>query len=450
MVPKESVSRPSGTRVFRTAAFAVAVFAAFLLAGCGIHDPSARRCGTEVPDPNDPVALVGCVEHGDNQPAVAARVIAWPSQDGGGPASLVSETLDSESTLTDENGRFAFGKELSQGSYDLYFEDSVAVAEKRPVQRWLSVPHGSGHLFLPSVRLVPPTLLMFTVRDNDNDSLIVGASCQLENTPYKPDTTGSGGIAHFYVPPGDYSVYCKSSQSQKDRRITIPVPPDTTSIQTDLYLFPPIEPPPLLPPKDFTVAYDENSGVVDLNWSRVRDIRLLKYGISRVDIDAGGGATQFTANDTSYKDVPFSRADSVQVKHLLYSVYSQKRDPGGSPFSRSQTVAYDAHRPWAYGPRIDTIFTLDSLGAYHAGDTVRFVAEWTNRIRENDTLFWRVSGPILDARTRAHPAASGKDTLAFVRGEAGDYQISLTILDAEGYRSWRSDIFRFSAGPSGP
>src|SRR3954471_6108935 len=99
MVPKETVSRPRGMHVFRIAALTGAVFAACLLSGCGIHDPSARRCGTEVGDPDEPVALVGCVEHGDNQPAVAARVIAWPSQDGSGPASLVSGTLDSESTL---------------------------------------------------------------------------------------------------------------------------------------------------------------------------------------------------------------------------------------------------------------------------------------------------------------------------------------------------------------
>lgn len=239
MVPEESVSRPRGMSIFRTAALAGAVLAAFIFNGCGIHDSSGRRCGTEVGDPDEPVALVGCVEHGDNQPAVAARVIAWPHQDGGGSASLVSETLDSESTLTDENGRFAFGKELSQGNYNLYFEDSVAAAEKRPVQRWLSVQHGPGHLILPSVRLVPPTLLMFTVRDNDNDSVIEGASCQLENTPYEPAMTGSQGIAHFYVPPGEYSVYCSTRKKDKNKRIPITVPPDTTSIQTVLFLSPP-------------------------------------------------------------------------------------------------------------------------------------------------------------------------------------------------------------------
>jgi hypothetical protein len=42
------------------------------------------------------------------------------------------------------------------------------------------------------------------------------------------------------------------------------------------------------------------------------------------------------------------------------------------------------------------------------------------------------------------------DTLVLVLGESGDYPISLTVLDAEGYRSWLSAIFRFSTGPSGP
>ena len=345
-----------------------------------------------------------------------------------------------DTQYTNENGRFTFGKELDSGTYTLYFEDSVADEYKRPVQRAPAF-HGLGHFTLPPVRLAPPTELALKVQDRDTHEDIVGAICQLTGTPYKLDTTGSAGIAIYHVPHGSYTANCFTADKQST--ITIEVPENTANMQTVLYAAPVTEPPPLPPPKDFTLAYDENSGVVELNWSRVRDIRLLKYGISRVDFDLGGGAVEFTMADTSYMDVPFSRTDSVQEKNLQYSVYSLKRDPGGyTGFSRSQAIAKEARRPWAYGPRIDTLALLDSIGAYHVGDTVRIAAVWTNRIRENDSLFWHIRGPIDYVQARAHPAASGKDTLAFVLGEAGEYQISLTIEDVEGYRSWLSVPFR--------
>jgi hypothetical protein len=204
------------------------------------------------------------------------------------------------------------------------------------------------------------------------------------------------------------------------------------------------EPPPLPPPSDFSLAYDENSGVVNLTWSRVTDARLLKYGIRRVDVDAGGGAQEFAVNDTTYPDVPFASGDSVQMKTLLYSVYSLKRDPGGySGASRSQSLRLEARRPWAYGPRIDSIVRADTGRTYRPGDTVRIIASWANRIRGNDSLFWRVGGPSPFVLARAHPPASGADTLAFALPAAGDYPISLTLKDAEGYRSWLSVPFRF-------
>jgi hypothetical protein len=421
--------------VFLTAT--LAVFAAFLLTGCGIHDPSARRCGTEVPDPEDKeVSLVGCVEHADLQPAAYVRVTACRDDKACRSDNASADTQFTQ--FTDENGRFTFGKELDSGTYNLFFEDSVAAVDKRTV-----------HLTLPSVRLVPPTLLALLVRDNETDKSIAGAICQLTGTPYKLDTTGSEGIAFYYVPPGIYKANCFTGDKQST--ISFKVDENTASMQLVLYAAPVTEPPPLPPPRDFTVAYDENSGVVDLNWSRVRDIRLLKYGINRLDVDAGGGPVEFTMTDTSYKDVPFARADSVQRKSLRYTVYSLKRDPGGYNGSNgSLPVVLEAPRPWAYGPRIDSLAPLDSLGPYHVGDTIRIVAAWTNRMRENDSLFWRVQGPMNDSQARAHPAATGKDTLTIAPSEAGSYQFSLTIRDVEGYRSWLSVSVRFLAGSSGP
>jgi hypothetical protein len=421
---------------FRIAAGAAACLWLCFLLGCGL-EPSSRRCGTEVPDPEDKdLTVAGCVEGLDQQPAVAARVIAWPSNASQAAAGGITQ-------YTDGNGRFSFGKELAPGNYDLYFQDSISDSTKRPVQRLPQplVVHTLGQVFFRSIQLRPPTPLILVVKDYDSHLPIEGATCVLDHSPYAKATTGQEGVATFFVPPGHYTAICVEPNAGSVLGSTaVDVDSGDTVVQVPVYpTLGGVEPSPLPPPADFAGSYDENSGIVELTWSPVNDSRLLKYGIQRVNRDSGGGGQEFTTNNLFYPDVAFNRGDSEQTKNLLYYVYSLKRDPGGfNGRSRSQSFSLEARRPWAYGPRIDTLAPLDSLGAYHAGDTLRIVGAWTNRLRENDSLFWRVSGPASLKQARAHPPAIGKDTLAFPLPDTGTYQVSLTIRDAEGYRSWLS------------
>jgi hypothetical protein len=95
------------------------------------------------------------------------------------------------------------------------------------------------------------------------------------------------------------------------------------------------------------------------------------------------------------------------------------------------------------GPRIDSIFTLAPDTSYQPGDTARIVAVWSNRIRGNDTLYWRMKGKPESLAGTSKPSADGRDTLAFPVVEKGRFEIGLTIRDKAGYRSWDSRIFNF-------
>lgn len=432
--PASRLKRMSMVRLFPLTSGALA-WALFLV--CGLVACS----GTEVPDPDD--SVTGMVRGADGSPAVAARVIAWGDMVARQTANDQPGTVYRDTQYTDGKGNFAFGKELAAGTYQLYFEDPVAPVEKRPVQRSMA-PSGDGKYVLPPVRLAPPTVLLISVQDQGTHEPLKDAECWITPTPYPHKNTGSEGITYYFLPPGRYEVSCYYPWSTRSDSIV--VTPDSASLQMVLYLTPYGENPnPLSAPTNFVGTYDENSGAVDLKWSPVSDIRLSGYGVRRQDSALGGAPRVLTMQeDTSFRDLPFAGTDSAQFKKLTYGVYSTKRDPGGSiGSSRSPTIDIYARRPWAYGPRIDSLAPLDSLGSYHVGDSVRIVAAWTNRIRENDSLIWRLNGVADLLETRVHPAASGKDTLVFALPATGDYQVSLTIRDAEGYRSWLALPLRF-------
>ncbi len=441
MAIEERAPRSGGIRFARALAMAWAALACGLFVACGL----AACTGTEVPDPED--SIMGQVQGVDGEPAVSARVIAVGGPDAKQASYEDSEKVSQDVQYTDEHGHFAFGKNMAPGTYDLFFEDPAAPEKERPVQHLAKAATGFGRITLRPVRLAPPTVLIVSVQDQDSNQPIDSAECWIDPTPYAHKFTGQegiDGIATFYLPPGSYDVTCYAPWSRRTASIT--VPPGTASLQMVLNLTPNGEnPDPLPTPAQFEATYDENAGVVSMDWSSVADTRVFGYGIRRQDSAQAGPPEALTMQSgTGFQDVPFSPTDSVQYKKLRYSVFSYKPRVGGvMDMSRPRDFDLIAKRPWAYGPRIDSLVPLDSLGAYHVGDTVRIAAAWTNRIRENDSLFWRVSGAADLAEARAHPAASGKDTLAFVLPAAGAYQVSLTIRDGEGYRSWLTLPLRF-------
>jgi hypothetical protein len=396
-----------------------------------------------VPDPEDQqVALWGCVEK-DDGPAVAARVIAWADAKTRNTAAADPGATLYDTQFTDAQGRFAFGRKLAQGTYNLFFEDtSAAVDSSRLVQRLPAVPVSSGSHRANNAFLRLPALLLLSVIDYDTHDPLDSAECTFLNTPYHANT-GNVGLAALYLPPGDYTVSCQHIRWNNGQK-TVTVEAGSSN-QDILYLRQiPQSPEALPPPQDFTVEYDANSGIVNLSWSPVKDNRLFKYGVRKVDVAQGGGVQEFTTANAYFVDAAFERKDTLQEKRLLYSVYSLKQESGGYvPESRSQLITQTCPRPWSSGPRIDTLSLLDPGNAYRAGDTVRIVAAWTNRIRGNRSLHWTVGGVDGVLGEKSHPPDSGSDTLAFTLPTAGGYDIGILIEDAEGYRSWQSRTFQF-------
>ena len=288
------------------------------------------------------------------------------------------------------------------------------------------------------MKLAPPKQLVLTVEDSAGP--VENAVCTIAESPFR-DTTGANGVAVFVLPTGGYTITCDGN-SPYSRTIHVDI--DSTNPQEAVRLYPNgILPAPLPPPESLNVSYNENSGIAYLSWPPVNDSRLVMYAVGRVNIDSGGGASEFTTILTSHPDAAFLPSDSVQQKNLLYSVSSLKRDPAGNGSSRRATSRLLAQRPWAYGARIDSLVAVPRDSAYRPGDTVRFAAFWANRLYTTDSLYWWVQGAADATAIRVNPPAIGSDTLSVVLPDSGEYKINLTIRDAGGYRSWLSMPFRF-------
>jgi hypothetical protein len=435
---KRGVHRPKGMRILRFAqvAFVVAVLGALLMNGL------VSCTGTEIPDPED--AINGVVKRPDGRPVNGARVIAW-AKTGLVEQAESDTTLRSKDTVySNATGRFTFkdkadGKyNLAGGKYNLYFEDAVSENKDRNLGRGEAYYDPSKTVPSVTGTLASPIELVLEVKYDTTETLIEGAMCRIIDSPYKK-ATGTGGVAVFYVPAGEYTVKCDSGYYS--RVLTINVEPGSGVQQTvELFTGGKVQD-PLPPPDSLSVIYNEYSGVADLSWPPVTDSRLFQYGVGRVNLDSGGGSVESITYRNYWPDVAFGPTDSVQQKNLQYSVNSLKRDPNGNGGSRRRYFRLTAQRPWAYGPRIDSIITLPGNSDYRAGDTIRFVGFWNNRMRENDTLYWWVQGGADLREFRVNPPAKGSDTLSVVL-PAGEFKINLSIHDAEGYRSWLSIPFR--------
>ena len=438
--------RIGGMLFIRIAALAsaLAVFSA-----CGVG-PGAL-CGTEHQDPDE--VVVGCVDQENGGPAVGVRVVAVPvggGRAGAGKFMAGASVADSaivrqvDTAWTNSNGRYTFDKKLAPGEYDLYFEDTGShQQDKRPIQRYVGAYRKVDSAFkVKAVTMRNPLMLMVKVTEQDRVTPIVGANCKIENTPYT-HSTNKLGIAVFYMPKATYNVSCILVGETQAQSSIIEVSDDSGGVGSFSLFVTDSRANALSAPENLRAVYDSITGVVRVSWSPVEHRQLTGYGLRRVDVDLGGGPKETPANDTTFNDVAFADTlDSLQQKHFLYSIYSLRSkiyEIG------SRQVELRVVRPLAMGPRIDTIFALAPDYSYQPGDTALIVAEWRNRIRGNDTLYWRVKGASQVMAGTKNPPASGRDTLAFPVTAAGYVEIGITIRDAEGYRSWDSRTFRFGS-----
>lgn len=435
MVLKGKGHRPKGMRAFRIAVSACLV----ALCGALLTTGPVSCTGTEIPDPDE--GLFGTVRRPDGSPVSGARVIAWAQSDAMARVKNDATQRVKDTVQSDSKGRFVFKDTLATGNYNLFFEaDTLLDPKSRPLGRCSTYYKPDRPNKIP-MTLSHPVELVLTVKAkyNATDAFIEGASCTIKDSPYEA-LTGSGGVAVFFVPRGEYTVHCGYSLGERTFQLNLD---SVSEWQETVELYPGGKvPDPLPPPDSLSVTYDENSGIANLAWPPVNDSRLLNYGVGRVNEDSGGGTIEYTTYFTYWRDPVFAATDSVQLKNLQYSVNSLKRDPNGNGGSRRSYYRLAAARPWVYGARIDSLVAIPRDSAYRAGDTIRFAGFWTNRMYQNDTLYWWVQGAADMREIRVNPPAKGSDTLSVVLPASGDYKINLSIHDAEGYRSWLALPFR--------
>src|SRR5689334_3129868 len=105
---------------------ALGLLLALFWAGCAQPGYGGTElCGTEVPDPWE---VAGCAELEDGSPAVAARVVAYPTtraaQAKGSAEGASRNSQDGYVVMTERHGLYSFTS-LPAGEYDLFFEDTA-------------------------------------------------------------------------------------------------------------------------------------------------------------------------------------------------------------------------------------------------------------------------------------------------------------------------------------
>jgi hypothetical protein len=197
-------------------------------------------------------------------------------------------------------------------------------------------------------------------------------------------------------------------------------------------------------PTHLIADYDSNTGVASLHWDPVKGVPI--YGVRRIEPATGDTRQPYFMADSDFTEAAYLPRDSVQQRLFVYQVFGVKRTDR-LPVNVGPMDTVRAVRPILFGPRIDSLALISADSGYHMGDTVRIVASWRNAMRGNDTLYWRVKGHPEIQAGRAHPPERGKDTLSFVLTSAGGLEIGITLVDAEGYRSWLSRSFPFYGNP---
>ncbi len=412
---------------------------------CGIT-PGDKFCGTEVQDPNE--IIFGCAVDNDG-PAKGVRVTAYVADIGGalakhagssGPDSL-SEPLphidSAHLAFTDETGRFSFTQRLPVGNYNLLFEDtSESDTTKRHIQWYRNVKRDPSQLtILDHVELAKPRTLIIQVKSQADGSLLEQARCTVEGAGLS-DTTKGLGVIEFRLPPGRFPITCTKGDYYWMQTDTVEVGEDKTtekvfylkSLGGDGFLD---------PPANFLADYDSISGSVRLTWTPDEVQKPNYYGVRRTDIGFGASwHLPVPTVDTFFNDALFSgRDDSLQSKTVQYNLYSLRSDAGYK--GTASILKVTAPRPVAFGARVE-VTLLNGKPKYIAGDTALVVVAWSNAIRANATLLWRVKGRSDTLLFKDSLSRAGRDTLPFRIPGTGAYDVGAVVVDSAGYRSWGS------------
>lgn len=395
------------------AAFLASALLALLCAGCA--EPGyggTKLCGTEVPDPWE---VAGCADLQDGEPAIAARVVAYPVGDAqakGSASGGSAAARDSFVVETESHGLYRFPS-LPPGEYDLYIEDTA----NKNIQGWqvhrqpnIRVNVG-GKQTLPTYQLRTAGLFTLSVVDEKNDSTIEGAECRVEGTPYRLPPTDAIGSSFIFLPAGLdssdlFRVTCTRSPYSETSLYFEINSNKTTSRRMKMAMG---ESAPIIPkPLNIVAVEDTSTGIVRVSWSKPLSTELFEYVLKRNEMDNPAmSKTWPLGGDSVYYDAAFGgEPDSVTAKALQYSVACVKRKGGSGDWAYGKPITV------VRGPSVELKF-LDTASSCRAGDTIRIVGGYSNRFHFNTRVSWTLKGGPDTLRTFEVSNRTGADTLNF-------------------------------------
>lgn len=399
-----------------------------LFLGCSDHGiGGSRLCGTEIPDPWE---VAGCADLENGDPAVATRVVAYPTPSGqskrsadGGPYP----SQDSFVVMTDKHGLYSFTS-LPTGEYDLFFEDTAN--QKTKDWRAHHLPNikvrVGGRQTLPLCTLKTAGQLILNVVDSRNNAPIDNAECRIANTPYQLPTTRSG-IANIYLPMGAaYRVECSRSPYTDDFQAFQILPESTKTVTLQMSQG---DSDPLIP-KPFNVlsVLDSASGIVRISWSRPASTELFEYELKRNETENPAASKSWPlGGDTVYYDAVFGgEGDTITSKNLQYSVRCLKRKGGAGDYSYGKPIKA------VRGAQIELKFLDSSSSPCKTGDTTRIAGRYSNRFHDNTKVSWTLKGEADTLRAFEESHRSGTDTLSLPCNVPRSLSLELRVKDETG------------------
>jgi hypothetical protein len=418
-------AKPKGTALRGgrgPAAFFALALLSLWVSGCS--DQPYKNCGTQITDPDDPLA--GCVELENGQPAVAVRVVAVPSGAAAKTSALAKGAAaapDYLTTHTDGRGLYRFD-DVPDGDYSLVFEDSAT----RNTGEWrvgrtvnVTVKNG-GKQFLPKVTLQRAGTLSVTVVDGGSESLVVGAECRVDGTPYVGSSAANGAFILYLPESRLYEMTC-DLKPYTPRIIRFEINSGQTK-SVKVQMFEGDGPTTIPPPTNLSAVLDTATGIVRVAWSNPSVPGPFEYIVKRADVGTGGILTLSGLGDTVHYDAVFGGdSATVTAKTMQYSVACVQRGKTGYfAFSKPLMVTR--------GPAARIAFLDTAKTSCHANDSISFEGSWSSRFQDASLLAWSLRGDILKSKPLS--GREGKDTLTIPCGDPGDPTVELRVKDVAG------------------
>jgi hypothetical protein len=391
-----------------------------LAIGCILDGRQARR-GSEV---ENELGVYGEMVDPDGKPVAGAKVRIFPPAGGVGIARAAS---DSDSTLTDTLGRYAF-QGLDSGAYALLGDFRAGTLVVLRTGILLGEVGTDVNLGVDTLR--PPGRIRGRLLLGDKGKGAV--LCYIPGSSYLAVSDDSGRCTISGVPQGRYDVAYSAPGFL--------IPPDTgvavfSTRTTDLpdkrLEYDPALSPPA--PTGLQGSYDTATEAVTLAWDAVPVSDLEGFVIYRDEEDfpeppplRNGFTTATTFTDTS-----IGTLEKGTKRMLTYRVKARDRGANVSG-SFSAPCSIEAVSRSFVATEATLAAERAPEGRATPGDTVRFVLAYSNPRRAIHSVSWWEGASAVPVRSVTRAGRDGKDTLIYVPDSPGQKRIRALLKDETG------------------